>query len=196
MKKFGIDLDGICFGFGDGFRAWLGDKCNIFIEDEEITSYYWYEGTNKIDKETFFKEFDKFGRAQGYRNLKLLPGTREALWAIKNAGHELYYVTNRPGYAVTCTVEALRVNGFPDRENLEFAFGAKAPIINDLGLDIFIDDSPRTIAEIAANTQARIYCWDYEYNRHLHNLSGYTRVSSWEEFLEHEGVIFNGCVSS
>jgi uncharacterized HAD superfamily protein len=187
-KLYGIDLDGICFDFIGAFCEWLHDKVGVKIpEKEEITSYYWYETMDDLDKKTFLKEFDKFGLAGGYRNLALLPGAREGLDEIIAAGNKIVYITNRPNYALEDTRAALEEHDFPSRYDLFFANGSKSPVINAHGVDVFIDDSPRTIAEISENTEASIYCMDYPFNRHL-PAGNYTRVSSWEEFLIEEGI--------
>jgi len=188
-RLFGIDLDGVCFDFMHAFCGWLEDKAGIQVpKDEEITSYYWYETIDGLEKDTFWDEFHKFGKANGYRDLNLLPGAVDGLNAIKEAGHNLIYITNRPEYSYLDTCTALERHQFPDRDNLIFAGGSKAPLIREHDVHCFIDDSPRTIAEICANTQARIYCMDYPFNRNLHDLTGYTRVHNWSEFLSAEGV--------
>lgn len=186
---YGIDLDGICFNFLKAFCEWLEEHAGIPIPDnEEITSYYWYETVDGLDKDTFWNEFHRFGHSGGYRNLELLPGALEGLHSIVNAGHRIFYVTNRPEYARKDTEEALSEHRFPFAANLEFAKGAKAPVVRDLGICAFIDDSPRTIAELCANTSARIYCMDYPMNREIHDIHNFTRVKSWDEFLRAEGI--------
>ena len=186
---YGIDLDGICFGFMPGLCKWLEDKAGVTMpEDEEITSYYWYETVDGLDKKTFWDEFHKFGKQGGYRTLALLPGTKEALQAIVDAGHEIMYITNRPEYALEDTKGALAEHEFPFQENLIFANGSKAPVIREHGVDAFIDDSPRTIAQICEDTDARIYCRDYPMNRGIDSVHNYTRVHSWDEFLKAEGL--------
>jgi uncharacterized HAD superfamily protein len=185
-KIYGIDLDGVCFDFVNPFRLWLNDHLHCHLEEEEITSYYWYEDTD-ISKEEFFREFDSFGHAGGYRNLPLLSGTKEALNAIVANGHEIMYVTNRPEYALRDTIAALKEHNFPFRKQLIFAKGKKSPIIKEKNIDVFIDDSPRTITEITALTRATIYCRSYPFNEYLDD-TFFTRVNSWDEFLEHERI--------
>ena len=185
-KIYGVDLDGVSFDFVNPFRLWLNDHLHCHLEEDEITSYYWYETTD-ISKEEFMREFDAFGLNGGYRNLPLLPGTLEALNAIVSNGHEIMYVTNRPEYAYDDTVAALKQHNFPFRDQLIFAKGKKSPIIRDKAIDVFIDDSPRTIVDISANTRATVYCRSYAFNEHLDD-TFFTRVNSWEEFLEHEGI--------
>lgn len=187
-RLYGIDLDGICFNFLKGFTQWLSDEANVRVpEDEEITSYYWYETVDGLDKDTFWSEFHKFGKAGGYKNLDTIPGAMEGLAKIAGEGHKLMYITNRPDYVLDDTKETLLGHDVPFADQLVFANGAKAPVIREYGVDVFIDDSPRTIAEICANTDARIYCMDYPMNRAIHDIHNYTRVKSWEEFLKAEG---------
>lgn len=186
-KRYGIDLDGVCFDFINAFRRHLNSSLHKHLEEEEITSYYWYETTD-ITKEQFMEEFDRFGDdLNGYRNLEILPGTKEALEAIVSAGHEIFYITNRPLYAESATIEALEEHKFPFRQNLTFAQGKKSPVINEKNVDVFIDDSPRTIEDVTVNTRADIYCRSYKFNEHLDD-TFFTRVTSWEEFLEREGL--------
>jgi len=188
-RLYGIDLDGVCFDFKGAFCKWLESNIGIAIpKDEEITSYYWYESIAGLSKDAFWDEFHKFGDANGYRNLGLLPGVLEGLNSIVAAGHEIIYITNRPTYAFQDTAEALDEYKFPFREELHFAQGSKAPIIREYAVNVFIDDSPRTIADICANTNARIYCMDYPFNRGIHEVKNYTRVNSWEEFLSLEAL--------
>jgi len=195
QKTFGIDLDGVCFDFLNAFRLWLNGALDINIEEREITSYYWYRSSDDVSEEEFYKEFDKFGQeGHGYRALELLPGALEGLKKIHEAGHKIFYITNRPLYALQDTIFCLEAHGFPQRENLHFAGGPqgkgkKAPLIREFNIDVFIDDSPRTIEEITTQTRATIYCRDYLYNRHLDD-TWFTRVSSWDEFMKAEG--FNG----
>lgn len=194
-KVYGIDLDGVCFDFVNAFRCFLNDKLPIFLEEEEITSYYWYETTD-ITKKDFYEQFDKFGdEGHGYRHLKLLDGAVEGLRAIHEAGHKIYYITNRPLYALQDTIDCLEEHGFPQRENLHFAGGPqgkgkKAPLIHKFNIDVFIDDSPRTVSQLAANTRAQIYCRNYKFNEHLDDNDGkwFRRVNNWAEFLEQEDI--------
>lgn len=188
MALYGIDLDGVCFDFMGAFCEWLHDKRGIEIpESEEITSYYWFECIDGLPKDVFWEEFHKFGNAHGYRDLSLLPGAIEGLNRIVDAGHEVMYITNRPKYALEDTKVALSKHNFPSSDRLKFANGLKSPVIIHYGVDVFIDDSPRTITEICVDTVARIYCMDYPFNRGI-DVQNYTRVSSWEQFLKAEGI--------
>ena len=186
---YGIDLDGVCFDFMHAFCKWLEDRAGIKCpEDEEITSYYWHEVIDGLEEDEFWKEFHNFGNNKGYAYLNLMPGTKQALSDIIDAGHEIVYITNRPEYARHDTEISLQYHLFPHRHNLIFANGAKTPVIRSMEVDVFIDDSPTTIEEISTGTTARIYCRDYPFNRKLSKSLNFTRVYSWEEFLDHEQI--------
>jgi len=189
-KRYGVDLDGVCFDFMSLFGAWLQRTCGVEYKYEEITSYYWHECIDGLSEATFWKEFDRFGMAgHGYRNLEILPGTLAALDIIVAAGHEIVFITNRPEYARQDTIDAIEEAGFP-KANIIFAKGNKAPIIQELGVDVFIDDSPKTVEQITTGTRATVYCMDAPYNRKLDDSLGwFTRVCDWSEFLEAEELV-------
>ncbi len=189
-KVYGIDLDGVCFDFVNAFRLWLNNALNIDMKEEEVTSYYWYETSDDISKKQFFEEFDKFGmEGHGYRNLVLLDGTVAALNAIDAAGHDIFYITNRPLYALEDTKMSIAKAGFPQQENLRFAKGDKAPLLRALNVDVFIDDSPKTVTQLSTGTRAQIYCRNYAFNEHLDDNNGewFRRVDNWSQFLAAEG---------
>ena len=186
MKTYGIDLDGVCFDFMNAFREHLNGTLPINLKEEEITSYYWHETTD-ITKEDFDREFDKFGdEGHGYRNLKLLPMALEGLKRIHAEGHKIYYITNRPLYCLQDTIDCLEEHEFPQRENLHFAKGSKSKLIKEFNVDVFIDDSPRTVVELTTQTRATVYCRSYPFNEHLDD-AFFTRVNGWDEFLVAEG---------
>lgn len=189
-KVYGIDLDGVCFDFVNPFRLWLNEKLSIDIGPNEITSYYWHESRDDLSKKQFYEEFDRFGmEGHGYRDLALLDGAVEGLRAIHAAGHDIYYITSRPLYALEDTKIALSNAGFPQQEHLHFAKGDKVPLLKEFNIDVFIDDSPTTVVNLATNTRAQIYCRNYQFNEHLDDNDGkwFRRVDDWSQFLEQEG---------
>lgn len=187
QKTYGIDLDGVCFDFMGAFLTHLNGALDMHMKKEEITSYYWHETTD-VTKEQFMVQFDLFGdEGHGYRSLELLSGALEGLKRLHKEGHKIYYITNRPLYALQDTIDCLEEHGFPQRENLHFAKGSKSPLIKKFGVDVFIDDSPRTIEQITVETRASIYCRSYPFNEHLDD-TFFTRVDGWDEFLLAEGI--------
>ena len=186
-KVYGIDLDGVCFDFMGAFIEWLNGTLPVNLDKKEITSYYWHETTD-VSKEDFDREFDNFGiEGHGYRNLELLDGALEGLKRIHEAGHKIVYITSRPTYTEQDTIDCLGEHEFPQRENLYFSQGSKAPLVKELNVDVFIDDSPSTVTDLSVNTRATIYCRSYKFNEHLDD-TFFTRVDSWTEFMDAEGL--------
>jgi len=191
MKKtYGIDLDGVSFDFKGGLGRYIEDVLGIPYREEEITHYYWHECVEGLSEEEFNKLFHEFGRAGGYRDLDPLPGAIEGIKRIIAEGNKVRFITNRPEYAYLDTVECLIQHGLDVGTYLHFADGSKVPYIKKYNVDVFIDDSPYTIPEIAADTRAQIYCMDHGFNRELDDNNGqwFTRVHNWSEFLEAEGL--------
>tara|TARA_R100001244_G_C5115297_1_gene122155 strand:- start:7 stop:588 length:582 start_codon:yes stop_codon:yes gene_type:complete len=186
-KVYGIDLDGVCFDFMGAFITHLNGELDMHLTKAEITSYYWHETTD-VTKEQFMVEFDRFGEeGHGYRNLDILPGALKGLKQLHSAGHKIYYITNRPEYALQDTIDCLEEHGLPQRENLHFAKGKKAPLVKKFAVDVFIDDSPSTIVELTTETRAEIYCRSYKFNEHLDD-TFFKRVNGWEDFMKGQEV--------
>ena len=185
--RYGIDLDGVCFDFLNVFRTHLNNRFGMKLEEEEITSYYWYENTDGMDKDDFFIEFHKFGRAGGYRTLPVLPGTLDALDRINAGGNQIFYITNRPEYAREDTIAALEEHGFPYAKNLFFAHGDKSSIVDKLNIGVFVEDSGKTIMDIAENTSSHVYCVDYPHNRDVEHVH-VERINDWDDFLLAEAI--------
>ena len=58
--RYGIDLDGVCFDFLNTFRKHLNGVFDVDLETEELTAYYWYEDSDKINKEQFLDRIHLF----------------------------------------------------------------------------------------------------------------------------------------
>jgi len=188
-KIYGFDIDGCHTDFVGPFSEALRRAGFEMPEREEITSYYWHECVDGISKDEFWVEFNKFTEERGYENLPLLPEAKSVIDRVVAAGHELHFITNRPIDAYEQTIKAFESYGFPT-ENLHFAEGAKSPMINELDIDVFVEDSPSTILDIMKNTCADVYCMDQPYNRHIdeYNLVGLVRIGNWKEFMGREGL--------
>ena len=185
--RYGIDADGVIANFLDAFRKHLNNRFGSCLKREDITSYYWHENTDKFNKDDFFTEFHKFGRAAGYRNLELIPGVVDALERIANNGHEIFYITNRPEYTRQDTIDYFKEHNLPFKKNLFYAHGDKSPIINKLNIDIFVEDSSEVISNLLSNTKVKIYCMDYAHNRDVEH-ERVTRIKDWDDFLLAEAI--------
>lgn len=185
--RYGVDLDGVCFDFLNAFRKHLNGAFDLNLQEHEITNYYWHEGTDGLTEDGFMSELHNFGKAGGYRDLSLLPGTIDALERIENSGGQIFYITNRPEYVRADTMAALKEHGFPFSKNLFFALGDKSSLINKLNIGVFIEDSGDTIMDIAHGTNAYVYCVNYVHNRNVEH-PNVERIDDWDDFLLAESI--------
>jgi uncharacterized HAD superfamily protein len=192
-KRYGIDLDGCCFNFLEGFAKYLGREKNIHIDPASITDYYW-TGVDESLKEKIWKVyFHDFCRAGGMRNLSVISGAAGALKLLNDMGNELFFVTSRETYVEQDTIDSIEEYLEIKNPSVHIVTGKiKSPYVKDLKLDVFIDDSPSTLTDLITNTRAQVYIMDYPYNRSVDAEALYSRrVSNWQEFIEAEGWMQN-----
>lgn len=188
MKKYGIDIDGVLLNFVSTFKAWLTERLNIDFRDKTISDYYWYKCIDGLSKETFWKEFNVFGREfRGYSKLDFMHGAEVGMRALLDSGNDIWIITHRPEYCINDTMEYLwRAFKIPENK-IVFSKGTKSWDANQLGIDVFLDDALHHVFDIAENTDARTYLMDHPYNADFEHPE-VTRVYSWNDFLLCEGI--------
>lgn len=186
-RKFGIDLDGVCFDFVGAFSKWLKDRLNLSYDDNQITEYHWYNCVPGLTRDDFFREFHNFGHAGMYGNLDLIPGCVVGIHKMLARG-KLWFVTARPDYAKNDTIEAVKRAFGLDERQIVFSGGKdyKATEVNHLDIDTFVEDGPQYALSIAKNTNAKVYLIDKPYNQNVEH-SKIIRVKNWDEILDREG---------
>lgn len=162
--KFGIDIDGVLANFTDHYAKLITEECGVHFPPNSNTwptVWYWErevlipqfgkEEATRIEKAVWAK----INSSSFWRELPTLPGAKEAFERMKElryAGHQIYFITQRPGaFAKFQTEGWFASNGFPSATVLvaddEQHKGALAAA---LGLDIFIDDKPANCVAIAS----------------------------------------------
>jgi uncharacterized HAD superfamily protein len=189
-KRYGIDLDGVCFDFIGGFVKWLNTTKNLDIKPEQATNYWWTGITEELKARIWGEYFHEFCRAGGMATLKPIPGAIFGLRQLRNHAEEIHFVTSREDYVEADTIYAIEMRLFHKNPNVHIVKGKeKSPYVKKLALDVVIDDSPSTLTDLITNTRASVYIMDYEYNREVDAEGLYsTRVTNWYEFLEKEGI--------
>jgi 5'(3')-deoxyribonucleotidase len=140
----GVDLDEVVFRYCDGLRQRIEAAGSTVPEGDpqfySMTKSGWFD-----TDEDFFSFHGKCVDEGLYSQLELIPGARETLWELSDAGYKINIITSRfvlPGqHAKVCTqtVQALDTNDIP-YSNISF--------LDDKVLmraDAFIDDSPKNI---------------------------------------------------
>lgn len=163
MSRVGIDLDGVCYDFGDSLRHYLWGWCR---RDEatmpEPTRWEFYEDWGLdlkqflqachagVDAGVIFTWGDPF------------PGVREALSALHSAGHTLHVVTDRSFGSNGNAERATRA--WLDRYKLPFdslTFSSDKTIVR---ADYFIDDKLQNYDELHA-AGVEVYLLDQPWNQ-------------------------------
>jgi uncharacterized HAD superfamily protein len=187
-RRYGIDLDGVCFDFVGAFSSWLKAKLNLSYEDNQITEYHWYRCIPGMSETDFFREFHNFGHAGMYESLGLIHGCVAGVHRMLANG-QLWFITARPDYVKAQTIEAVKRAFGLDERQIVFSHGKdyKANAVNSLQIDTFVEDGPQYAESIAANTGAKVYLIDKPYNQKV-NHPKIHRVISWDEILVREGL--------
>lgn len=171
--RLGVDLDGVGY-------AW--DKTARFLLKwhKEYTlppSSEWDSIQNSISKEDWkWLWSDAITQHGLYRHGHILKGYKEALdlLAIK---HKIVLITARPKIATIDTLDWLAFHRIPTQELHILGKEPKSSI----PCDIYIDDGPHNLAELASNSEAKLICWDRPYNQ---GIDCDIRTNDWKVAIE------------
>lgn len=182
--KFGFDIDDTLINLrGHAFSIYnkkLNQKIplSIFEELKTVEIHKPFGLTDEEGKEMWNSTLEEIY----FTSCPPYPGAVETLQQLHDEGHEIYYITARPGEHGERTMEWMIQQGFPV-EKEKFYCGMKdtekAAIIKDLQLDFYFDDKPGVL-ETLSGDNLRIFVKDQSYNRHYKA----DRLSAWTELKE------------
>jgi uncharacterized protein len=110
------------------------------------------------------------------------PNAVATLQELNEQGHEIYYITARPGEHGKRTKEWLKEQGFPVEDDRFFCGmkdQEKVKIIQELQLDYYFDDKPEVLNTLSADS-LKVYVMNQPYNLHLK----IPRITNWSELKE------------
>lgn len=194
--NIGIDIDGVIANFTDSYAPLLTAETGIIFpkaSSEWPTEWYWDRAAMKaagISADTAEAIEGKIW--EGIRNsafwgqLAPLPNAKLTLRTaldMRYAGHNIYFITARPGNFSKLLTEAwLKEHGFEYIPTVLIT-ADKGPIARGLALDVFIDDRPENCSEVwEASHKTRVFLVDAPYNRDYEH-EGVERVGSALEAL-------------
>ena len=160
---FGVDLDGVCADYTEGFRQVVAADRGIEPDDLPIGRSWGFEEWGLDDGE--FERLHRLAVAEKrmLRNLPCIDQCADVLWRLSDAGIWIRIITHRLylnwGHAavVSDTVNWLDEAKVPYRD---LCFLGDKP---EVGADIYVDDAPHNIAALrAAGNQVIIF--DQPYN--------------------------------
>lgn len=184
-KEFvlGVDLDGVVADYEGGFRAACQAATGFDVSRfPTATSWSFVEsGWPFADEDEFFAAHRAAVNGGLFRDLQVLDGASEALWALSDAGVRIRIITHRlvvnfsHATAVSDTVSWLDRNRIPFRDICFVRDKA------EVGADLYLDDSPKNVEALrqsGGDGVAAVY--DQPYNRHVEGL----RVCGWNDVLD------------
>jgi uncharacterized HAD superfamily protein len=146
----GVDLDEVCCDFVTGFLKYYNVRWRVSppITKSMINDWYWWnipEIRGEMTEERWKQAFQEFTRARMWQGLDIFPGVQQSLYALFEDGHHICYLTDRPKDARRSTLKFLLHHGLPV-DSIVFSNGSsKAKIAKAMGVDIAIDDKPKTL---------------------------------------------------
>lgn len=180
---FGVDLDGVCADYTQGFRAFCAERLGRSLESLPLERSWDFREWGFDDAQ--FEELHHAAITEGrlLAGLEPISGAAEALWRLSDAGVWIRIVTHRLyvnwGHSAAAgdTVEWLDRARIPYRD-LCF-LGAK----NDVGADAYIDDGPHNVIGLR-DAGRTVIIFDQPYNRDLDGL----RAHTWDEV---EAIVYD-----
>lgn len=181
--KFGFDIDDTLIDLRAHAFSLYNKKLgkNIAIEA--------FQALQRVEIHEPFGLTDEEGAAMWNRSLEdiyftdcpLFEEALETLQALQQEGHDIYYITSRPGQFCAQTREWMKGQGFPIQEG-HFFCGMqdheKIKIIKELALDVYVDDKP-AVLETLHDVDTKVILKNQSYNQHV----ALPRLYHWREFL-------------
>ena len=168
--------------FESGFAPILTDLtgCRFPIDDPTFLKVWdWPEHYLTLHYNSRTKAEEMVGKAweiaksdeKFWLTLKPYAHTRNALarlqWLVSD-GHEVYFITSRPGvFAKRQTEMWLQLNGFRWETPTVIVSWEKGLVAAGVNLDVFVDDKPDNLLKVRRQmgTRCSYYIVDYPYNR-------------------------------
>lgn len=191
--KFGIDMDGVLADFTKGFNALVKAELGIDLP-YPAPSWDWHKAGGVTSKQTS-QLWAYIENSMWWGTLFPLPGALEAIERLNlmtRGGHDVYFITHRPGTLAKFLTEMwLKFHGM-DNPTVLIAAPNKGHLAVGLELDVFVDDKPennRHVLEALANNGidgTRVYLVDAPYNSWAGDDDYGIRVGSLTEVLDRE----------
>ncbi len=185
--KLGIDLDGVLANFNDAFADILrGINPNITLPQASKlwpAVWDWPKVAGYTSKQVS-EAWEIVKTTTFWGTLHPLKGTPEVLKelsVLRGIGHEVYFITTRPGRMAKYYSEIwLGAHGMQNPTVI--ISEDKGSISRGLGLDVFVDDRAENVLDVL-DASVDCYIIDYAYNRSLTNMY-VNRVNNVQEVLD------------
>lgn len=168
--KIGIDVDGVLANFNESYIELIKKETGIALPKPDATypDQWHYERAGGVTREQENRIWEEIKSTQFWGTLQPMAGALDALRrlnALRFTGVQSYFITSRPGRMAKFYTEMwLKFHGM-DMPTVVIA-DDKGSVAKGIVLDVFVDDKPENIQDVAATTaRTRVYLIDQPYNR-------------------------------
>lgn len=170
--RLGIDIDGVLARFEDRYAEILTAQTGMTfpVGSPDWPSTWYWERDAGITKKQENAAWETIKTSDFWNTLPEMKGARQALKELSrlsDLGHDVYFVTSRPGhYAKFWTENWLMKHGMGNPTVLIAVAHKKGQLAVGLDLNIFIDDKPENCNDvIMASPNTKVYLIDAPYNK-------------------------------
>ena len=190
--RLAIDLDGLLCDFNKSYVRILGEMGSpvIFpIDDPDWPPCWDYDKAAGVLQEHQDAAWAYIRKSQMFwfniRPMRNVESDINNLRRVKLCGHDIYFVTNRPGVSAKAQSEDwLMKYGFPMPTVLVTVEGMKYLVTQALGIDACVDDKPGNLEGHGPDT--KLFLFDAPYNREC---DMYPRVLTVTQMLQQMGLL-------
>ncbi|MFJ7676541.1 5' nucleotidase, NT5C type [Peribacillus sp. NPDC046944] len=183
--RFGFDIDDTLINLREYAFQLYNEKLNKNVELTKFKALKTLEIHElfEMSKEEGGKMWNSLAEEIYYSSCPAFEGAVEALQALENEGHEIFYITARKAEHGERTKQWMIENGFPVKDD-HFYCGMKdhekIETIKKLELDYYFDDKP-AVLETLVGIQTKVYAIDNSYNREIESIP---RLTNWSELKQ------------
>lgn len=177
--KIGVDIDGTIKRTQEAAVRCFNEELNRSVRCEDVKEFHLDQayGLSRKEGRRLWRKLE----ARIYTLGVPLDHAAPVLRDLKEKGHEIYFITARPGLPkiTEVTEEWLRTHSFPfDGENLFMGSQDKAKVAKQLGVELFFEDAPQHLDRLVAAGIPTVVM-DAVYNRNYGKKL--PRITGWDE---------------
>jgi uncharacterized HAD superfamily protein len=192
--SIGIDLDEVIADTISGILLFHNEKYGTRFTKRDFLSYRFWEIWGGTREEAIKKMYDFF-ETDRFADVVPIPGSLEAIAALKKEGHKIFLITGRQNHIIEKTEQWIK-KYFPDvfdglyfanSYNLTSKGRKKSEICAELGIKIMIEDDIDHAMDCAGKG-ILVLLFDQPWNqRELP--PNVERVFSWEDILKNHNLL-------
>ncbi len=181
--RLGIDIDGTIKYTHRAAIKIYNEELNMNVKENEVTTYFLDEpfGLTSEEGRKMWRRLE----AKIYTIGVPLEHSSESLQQLDKEGHEIFYITARPGFKRIreVTEDWLKKHKFPlNKNNLFMSSQNKSKVALANEIELFFEDDPKHINNLIENGIPTVIV-DCPYNRVLSN--DIPRIRDWLEGIKY-----------